>query len=94
MSKEREKPKNEQNMKALTTKQQIHVFIVFILRSPYLLSTSHTNTHKLTCTGKLFLLNLSNVVAPQGGWGHTLCVEAKAGPLSQPIREPGHMAIT
>lgn len=32
-------------------------------------------------------------MAPQGGWGHTLCVEAKAGPLSQPIGKPSHVTI-
>lgn len=83
-------------MKALT-KQNSEYMYLFSLSSQALISyqqVTQIKWRKLTCTRKLFLLNLSNVVAPQGGRGHTLCVEAKAGPLSQPIREPGHMAIT
>lgn len=46
-----------------------------------------------TCTHKLLFLHLCHVVAPQVWRGHALCVETQAGALSQPLGQPGHMAV-
>lgn len=47
-----------------------------------------------TCAGKLLLLHLGHVVPPQVRRGHALSVETQTGALSQPLRQPGHVAVT
>lgn len=47
-----------------------------------------------TCAGKLLLLHLGHVVAPQVWRGHALSVEAQTGALSQPLRQPGDVTVT
>ncbi len=47
-----------------------------------------------TCADKLLLLHLSHVVPPQVRRGHALRVKTQAGALSEPLRQPGHVAVT
>lgn len=47
-----------------------------------------------TCADKLFLLHLSHVVPPQVRRGHALRVKTQTGALAQPLRQPGHVAVT
>lgn len=47
-----------------------------------------------TCADELLLLHLSHIVSPQVRGGHALSVETQAGALSQPLRQPGHVAVT
>lgn len=51
-------------------------------------------TTRPTCASKLLLLHLSHVVPPQVGRSHALSVKTQAGALTQPLRQPGYMAIT
>lgn len=48
----------------------------------------------LTWADKLLLLYLGHIMPPEVWWGHALCVQAQAGALSQPLRQPGDMAVT
>lgn len=47
-----------------------------------------------TCADKLLLLHLGHVVPPQVRRGHALRVKTQTGALSQPLRQPGHVAVT
>lgn len=47
-----------------------------------------------TCADKLLLLHLGHVVPPQVWRGHALSIETQTGALSQPLRQPGHVAVT
>lgn len=53
----------------------------------------HTRSQP-TCAHKLLLLHLSHIVPPQVRRRHALRVETQAGALSQPLGEPGDMAVT
>lgn len=54
----------------------------------------HKGPLSLTTADKFSFLNLGYIVAPQVGRAHTLGVEAHSRPLTQPVREPGQVAVT
>lgn len=47
-----------------------------------------------TCAHKLLLLHLGHVVPPQVRRGHALRVKTQPGALSQPLWQPGYVAVT